>query len=609
MRSAGQLTYIFGVGIKELTLIRAAVRASGLDGERLQAAVGRAKAAGEINPLDVGQALRSLASTGSAQEAVFQRELGDDEKIALLSAADRVETLATADDFVAPAPPAAKPVVVKSPPVREVPSSELKPLAAVQAPARPTQAPAAAPTVEVVTDIGEQHQTEPGMIPRRKLPALLSLLKQAPVDAAQLAAQHAKDGLAEVPTGLLADTALDVFARTKWGQRLGQPTGLAFVTNRARARELLKSADLERVTPVTETLIGPSLISIDGERHHQLRQGMLPMFVDEQIEAMGPAIADTSRRLVEQLESAAARGARPDLFPTVRQHALDAVTRACFGVELSAAQRQTFFSAVDGVFFNALTHSALPSWVPSKGVRAFEQGHDALQALAAELLADARRPEHRGQRGMLSKLLEVELELEGGGRRKLTEEELRAQVLVIAIGAEAISSALAFTLFDLARDPARQAALRAELRAGFDPTNPSPRAAQDIAAVKDVWSQSLQEHPSVAVSLRQAKKDVTLGGCPFRKGTMFVMAPSVVHQDPTEEPGRTANEVGYTFGAFRHKCIGLPLAEAIIDRTLADVFSRVELSVPGAGEALHARKDGFVVHPDEVTPLTVRRLS
>ena len=145
--------------------------------------------------------------------------------------------------------------------------------------------------------------------------------------------------------------------------------------------------------------------------------------------------------------------------------------------------------------------------------------------------------------------------------------------------------------------------------AGFDPTNPSPRAAQDIAAVKDVWSQSLQEHPSVAVSLRQAKKDVTLGGCPFRKGTMFVMAPSVVHQDPTEEPGRTANEVGYTFGAFRHKCIGLPLAEAIIDRTLADVFSRVELSVPGAGEALHARKDGFVVHPDEVTPLTVRRLS
>ena len=584
-------------------LLRLAAREGGFDSAKLLAGVANAKAGSQLNPLDVAAELRALARNPTSERDYFSRELDDDERVALLALADRIDGLATRDDFVPERAPVAETPTNAPAPAR------VKPAPPHPMPAAPGLERAQVFAGETVLD-SAREVPKPGHIPRTKLLKMAALLKSAPLDAVQMASDYSKNGIAEVPTGFLADAALDVLGKTKWLKAWGSPTGLAFITSREAATAFLKDRDIERVEPITKALIGPSLISVGGERHHALRQAMLPLFADGEIDAMSASIAKTSKDLATSWAAKAKAGASIDLYADMRTYALDQVTRSAFNVTLTDPEKAEFFESVDAVFFNMFNHAALPSWVPSKSRKDFDEGHDTLQALADSLLDQARLPENSGKMGMLSKLLETKVASDDGILRSLTDEELRAQVLVIALGGEAIASTLTSALVDLGKDPKRQAQVSAELKAHYRPGDPALLNGDALPQTRGSWSESLKAHPSVSVSLRQATKDLELNGCPFQKGTLFVMSPEVAEGNTNGKPavGKTQEEFGLAFGAFRHKCLGMPLARAIVDRTLADVFSTVKATLP-PGEPLEERKDGLVLRPLERIDLRLELLA
>jgi cytochrome P450 len=217
--------------------------------------------------------------------------------------------------------------------------------------------------------------------------------------------------------------------------------------------------------------------------------------------------------------------------------------------------------------------------------RAFENQAALDHVIYAEI-ADRRRATDLEQRtDVLSQLLLVRDE-DAPADAGLTDEELRDQLVTLLLaGHETTATALAWTLHELAKDPAQE------------------RKARDAAARGDddyleaVLKESMRLHPVIPMVVRHLMEPATIGGVHLPAGANVAASIILAHASETSHPdhaafrperfleGEVAPNTWIPFGGGVRRCIGagFSLMEGVA--VLREVLSAYDVSLPpGARE-------------------------
>ena len=214
-----------------------------------------------------------------------------------------------------------------------------------------------------------------------------------------------------------------------------------------------------------------------------------------------------------------------------------------------------------------------------------------------------------------------------------TDDNLADQLMTfLAAGHETTASALAWMMYILAKHPAVQTRLRAEIRANLpslsDESQTATAAQVDrLPYLNAVINETLRFIPPVPGTSRDARRTTTLAGYTIPKGTRVFIVPWGVNTSyelwgpdaETFNPERWLKEgqanVGgaesnYSFLTFLHgqrSCIGRDFAKGELMCLLAGWIGRFEVKL--ADEALPLTVDGYVTaRPPHGVPLIMKEV-
>ena len=306
------------------------------------------------------------------------------------------------------------------------------------------------------------------------------------------------------------------------------------VTGRAAAIEVLRDPDTFTVDDErfsTARVVGPSMLSTDGDEHGRHRQPHVSSFRARHVEQrFGAFVAAEAERLVAALRSPA------DLRPGLAAPLAAAVVAESLG--LGGRDPRTV--------------ARLLGWY-----------HDIVASVAG--MASGLSPTGDGARAMteLGAAIRPHLDAHASG---LTEDEMVSNAAVIMFGGiETTEGMILNALWFVLGDPAVRATL-------------SARPDGAAAAVEE----SLRLEPAAALVDRYATRDVPIAGAAIGRGEHVVVSLAGANRDPAEFPqpdrfllDRPNVRRHLAFAAGPHVCIGMDLARLEARVGLSTVLARL----------------------------------
>ncbi len=153
--------------------------------------------------------------------------------------------------------------------------------------------------------------------------------------------------------------------------------------------------------------------------------------------------------------------------------------------------------------------------------------------------------------------------------QSLSDVLIRDQLLTFVVaGHDTTATALAWSLYELARHPEVKAQLRQELMTHES----SLQTVRTLPYLNAVIKEVLRLHPPISMGIRRATEDLSIDGYLLPKGTSVVFSPYLTHKSSVywREPDAfkperflANNPARYQylpFGAGEHNCIGMNLA-------------------------------------------------
>lgn len=299
-----------------------------------------------------------------------------------------------------------------------------------------------------------------------------------------------------------------------------------------------------------------SILLTDGDEHRRARRLLVPAFSGAALRGYEALVTDLARAEV-------VRWPRGPAFPVHRRMqavTLEVILQVVFGVTDAAklaALRPLVRTIADigpitllGLPFRALR--GVDPW--RRYARAQRELHELLQA---EIVERRREGDLAERVDVLSHLLRATADEDDG----FTDGELRDQMVTLLLaGHETTATALAWSLHDLARDPA-------ELR-----TAQQAADLGDEAHLMAVIKESLRLKPVVHEIARQLTEPLDIGGRLLPAGITVLPAIGLVHADPVHHPlpdrfqpdrflaGQPAANTWIPFGGGVRRCLGAGFA-------------------------------------------------
>lgn len=354
-------------------------------------------------------------------------------------------------------------------------------------------------------------------------------------------------------------------------------------------------------------LFGDGLLTADHDVWRAHRKVIGPHFPVSKLEASSRTIADCTSDLLAGWQSGETR----DVYRDMTRLGLRVVVRTLFGRDLPGADEQ------------AARMVAVLQWCQKELAHFGDDGKARFDAAIAELDAFAGDviEQLRADPGDGADLVNTLLRAQRANPAAVTDAHIRDQVVTMLLaGYETTATALAWTLYLLARHPASAARLRDELD---DALAEKPLAALtpgDAPYLMQVVCESLRLYPPAHRISRRATEAVQLGGYDFAAGTDFVVPQWAVQRSPRHyrnpesfAPERWTPEMRgalprfafFPFAGGPRRCIGESLAMRellLIVGAIAHVF---ELSPASAREILPY--EGITLVPEGgALPLRVR---
>jgi len=370
----------------------------------------------------------------------------------------------------------------------------------------------------------------------------------------------------------------------------------SFLINDPDAAHALLSAPLgSHVRPVAAVrpvlpFTGRGLLLAEGEAWRRQRRMLAPVFTPAHVSGLLPHFAAAAESLI----AAAAAQSRVNLSALFHEATLDAVLRALFS--LPADARRARMARMVRTFVSGPGRAQLWDGLAKQEQDfAFSLGPRRRFARAWFAEVDAviadRRADGTAAGDMLDLLLAAR-DPETGN--PLTDAEIREQsATMIAAGFETTSRLLFWTAYLLARDPAEQARVRAELATAPPETMTSLAALQAWPRLKACLLEALRLYPPVSLILRTNLETETILGHTLPPGCLITVSPWVMHRhralwdEPTAfRPDRFAGRAApWTGGAFMpfgggpRICIGASFALAEAQVILGRLLARFEIGL------------------------------
>lgn len=352
-------------------------------------------------------------------------------------------------------------------------------------------------------------------------------------------------------------------------------------------------------------LLGNGVLTADGARWRHQRRAAASAFRNEEVLRLLPLMTAAAEAACDRW-SAQPEPAAPGQTVNAAKEMMRATLDVILGALLPDAEtfdRTRFGDALTTYLEQSTWHLALsllraPHWLPYPG-----RGVGARAALEARgLVLDALRNSPGGNKpsdssggnnsGLLG-LLRSHVDPESG--RAFTETELLDNLLTfVAAGHETTATTLAWALFLLAKHPAIEAQVLAEI-AAIAPTGPldADRLAA-LTTTRRVVQETMRLYPAAPLLLRTVRRATTLGDAPLRPGASVYLPIYALHRheaawsrpelfDPDRflpEQAQARHRFAYLpFGAGPRACMGTTLAMAEAVALLAVMLRRARFRV------------------------------
>lgn len=318
-------------------------------------------------------------------------------------------------------------------------------------------------------------------------------------------------------------------------------------------------------------MISPrSVLGADEERHRSARARLAPAFTPEALERQRDAIAQIAAAHAERWP----RGRPFRLLPRVRTLCDDVFVRLVLGVR-DDARAQALVLAVRRMLWTPGNPPAVPPG-PGAGLagvageRLFaRRAAPVAELLAGELEARRRAGDADGD-DLVSCMLRADPPL-------ATDRIVDELIPVLMAGQEPPAAALTWLLDRVAREP--HAAERFAV------------AREDDAAWREAFvRETLRVRPAVHSVARRLAKPLDVAGHRLPQGAVAVAPIVLLHRDPRAypdadrfRPERFADGAPdettpfLPFGGGARRCLGEPLAHALIERAVPAILRAIEL--------------------------------
>ncbi len=339
-------------------------------------------------------------------------------------------------------------------------------------------------------------------------------------------------------------------------------------------------------------ILGPimgehSLLLVDGAAHKRARKLLMPVF-------SGPVL-----RGYEDLVTGLAKTEVGSWRPGVPFRALDrmnaltleVILRVVFGVtdEARLAELRPLVNRTVDVSPAVLLGWGIPA-LQRVGIwkRTVETAYALDRLIYAEIADRRRAPDLADRTDVLSRLIRVEEPsddptAQGGDR--LSDPELRDQLVTLLLaGHETTATALAWTLYEVGRDPVQRERAARAARTGDD------------AWLEALVKESLRLHPVIPMVVRTLTRPATVGGVDVPAGgtvaSSILLAHARAESHPDPDVFRPERFLGRNpppntwipFGGGVRRCIGagFSLMEAVA--VLREVFATYDVEAVGVDE-------------------------
>jgi cytochrome P450 len=387
--------------------------------------------------------------------------------------------------------------------------------------------------------------------------------------------------------------------------------------------------DFTRITTMESTareLGMHGVFSAEGDDWKRQRTLIMPAFKDTNLVRRFETLQTITHRLMLSLAPSALTATPVTILDPFMRYTVDVMAQVALGEDLNTLERggdtlQRHFEVIFGMLLRRVL-APFPYWryfkLPAdrKLDRALATAGQAITAMierAREKLAQdparAEAPET---------LLEAMLVAANSGGQKLTEGEVLANVFTLLLaGEDTTANTLAWIVYFLARDPAVQTELRAEVDKvlGDKPVLPDHARIAEMPLLTAIVHESLRlKGPAPFIALATAR-DLTVGDIALPKGTpVFVLLRAIALRAPglanpeQFDPGRWLNasnsartelaRASMPFGAGPRICPGRQLALMECALAISALVKRYEINLVNTAP-VRERFD-FAMEPEDL---------
>jgi cytochrome P450 len=290
---------------------------------------------------------------------------------------------------------------------------------------------------------------------------------------------------------------------------------------RENARNFIK----DKLTRQTTHLLGPGLLTSEGEFWRRQRRLAQPAFQTSQIQKYAPIMVAATERMMESWEDGQTRNVHEEMMGL----ALDIVARTLFGSELSREAHDVNDAMMTGMEYllNPFAWFRLVKWIPRPGFLKFGR---AIRRLDEILYGFIRHGRANGALGddLLSRLIAARDE-DGS---QMTDQQLRDELMTLFLaGHETTALALSYCFYLLAQHPEVEARLRAEVDDVLQGRAATVADVPNLRYTEWVVRESMRIYPPAWAIGRQPLTDCEIGGFHVPKGMQIWMVQWVVHRD------------------------------------------------------------------------------
>ncbi|ARV58969.1 cytochrome P450 [Nostocales cyanobacterium HT-58-2] len=386
--------------------------------------------------------------------------------------------------------------------------------------------------------------------------------------------------------------------------KLGGSTPYVFFSNPQAIEKIFTTApNLFGVYSILRPTVGDnSLIILEGDRHHQQRQLLMPPFHGERMRAYGQLIF----QIAEKVTSQWTKGAEVTIRPFMQEISLDIILQAVFGLnqgERSQQLKPLLISLLNLttsplMFALAFFPALIKDLGPLSPGRYFVQRKQKIDQLIYAEIHERREKLDPSRSDILTLLMSARDE----AGQPMTDQELRDELITLLLaGHETTALGLTWALYWIHSLPTVKEKLLKELDTlGSDL---DPNTITRLPYLNAVCSETLRIYPILLQTVpRVVKSPMHFMGYEFEPGTFLSPCIYLTHrrQDLYPEPEqfkperfleRQFSPYEYLpFGGGNRRCIGAAFSLYEIKLVLATILSRFELALAESGPVRPVRR-------------------